>query len=307
LKSCSLEESIQAYRDAENKRNTRGINHINSRSKRRHFYTHNQRRSYANERRHSYAYRPDQLYAENERHNTRRPYANDRRRAYTNDTRSSPFKDTPRSYDNIIDNSHESTTNYPETKQHLPETETILDNEILPETSQYTITPAILYAEQKHHETTVEIDQQTPTTADETPQTKTLEQEPQPTMAIDSQNQTSIKEDIDSEHSMMNTSTNHAALEIIRRRAEIISIRKSKKTCRIAVQILQQEIKNDRVRYFIRWEHPTSDKRLENSWCWAEDVNDNLKRTFYTNQPRELTPEILSILYQSCNGEVISQ
>jgi len=51
LNLCSLEESIQAYRMANNKRNTHGINNINYNNTRRHSYTHNRRRSYANDRR----------------------------------------------------------------------------------------------------------------------------------------------------------------------------------------------------------------------------------------------------------------
>jgi len=81
LKSCFLEESIQEYRDAKDRRNTRGINNIYSRNNRRHFYTNNPRRSYANDRRHSYAHSANQMYAKNARHSPRRPYANDRRRA----------------------------------------------------------------------------------------------------------------------------------------------------------------------------------------------------------------------------------
>jgi len=54
LNFCSLEESIHAYKEAKNKRNTRGINNVNSNNTRRLSYTHNRRRSYANDRRHSY-------------------------------------------------------------------------------------------------------------------------------------------------------------------------------------------------------------------------------------------------------------
>jgi len=118
-------------------------------------------------------------------------------------------------------------------------------------------------------------------------------------MAINSQHQESIKEDIDSKHSMMKNSTNHAALEIIRRRAEIISIRKSKKTCRIAVQIIPQETKNDKVRYFIGWEHPTYDKRLENSWCWADDVTEDLKTQFYKTHSFDGEPYFMSRHYSN--------
>jgi len=113
---------------------------------------------------------------------------------------------------------------------------------------------------------------------------------------------------------MMNNSTDHAALEIVKRRAEIMSKRKSKKTCKIAVQILQQETKNDRVRYFIRWEHPTSDKRLENSWCWADDVTKDLKTQFYKTHSLDGEPHFMSRHYSngktfnshSRNGEVMS-
>jgi len=111
LKECSLEESIQAYRDAKNKRNTCGINNFYSSNNRHNSYLNYTRRSYANDRRHSYANSADHLYADNARHNRRRPYANDRRRAYTNDTGPSPANDTPRSYDNEIGQSHENTTN----------------------------------------------------------------------------------------------------------------------------------------------------------------------------------------------------
>jgi len=38
LKICSLEQSIQTYRDVMYKRGTRGINHLNSRHNRRHYY-----------------------------------------------------------------------------------------------------------------------------------------------------------------------------------------------------------------------------------------------------------------------------
>jgi len=85
---------------------------------------------------------------------------------------------------------------------------------------------------------------------------------------------------------------------------------KRAKPVRVAIQILQQEIKQDKIRYFMRWENPNA----ERSWCWAEDVNEDLKRTFYTNNPLEVTPEIMSIsdnnkttfLSHSCNGEVMS-
>jgi len=43
LKSCSVEESIQAYRYAKNKRNIRGINNFNSNNTRCHSYANNTR------------------------------------------------------------------------------------------------------------------------------------------------------------------------------------------------------------------------------------------------------------------------
>jgi len=89
---------------------------------------------------------------------------------------------------------------------------------------------------------------------------------------IDTQHQNSLNY----EHTMVNNLANDAALNIIGQKRG-----KKTKSCRIAVQILQQETKNDRVRYFIRWENPTSDRRPENSWCWADDVTEDLKTTFY--------------------------
>jgi len=77
---------------------------------------------------------------------------------------------------------------------------------------------------------------------------------------------------------MMSKSTNHAALEIIRLRAEVIRIRKSEKTCKIAIQIIQ-ETKDEKVRYLMRWENPNTQR----SWSWADDVSDELKKTFYTS------------------------
>jgi len=283
----------------------------------------NQRRSYAIERRHSYAYRPDHLYAENARHNARRPYANDRRCAYTNDTRPFPSNDTPRSYDNTIDNLPESTTNHPETTQQLPETETIIHKDILPETSQYTRTPIILYPEHRHHEPRVEIYQMTHTTVDDTHQEKQQEQNPQSQIEIEFQNQISIKENKsyvssllnngffdfirqkspekqeppintkhqnslidkkDNEHTIINEIANDAALNIVKQKRG-----KRTKPCRIAIQILQQDTKNDRIKYFMRWEDP----KVQRSWSWAEDIADHLKKTFYeTHTPdgRELAP-----------------
>jgi len=52
---------------------------------------------------------------------------------------------------------------------------------------------------------------------------------------------------------------------------------KRPKPCRVAIQILQQETKNDKVRYFMRWEDP----KAQRSWSWAEDVTEDLKSTFY--------------------------
>jgi len=61
LNLCSLEESIQAYRDAKNKHNIRGINNYHSNNTRLHYNT--------NDTRHSCRY-------------TRRPYANNRHHSY---------------------------------------------------------------------------------------------------------------------------------------------------------------------------------------------------------------------------------
>jgi len=122
-----------------------------------------------------------------------------------------------------------------------------------------TTTTVMLCPQVRPHKADVETDQ-TPT--NETHHTKTQEQEPQPIIALDSQDQISMKNDKDSEPSMLSKSTNNDALEIIRRRAEVIRIRKSKKTCRIAIQILQQETKNDKVRYFMRFEDPNTQKKL---------------------------------------------
>jgi len=86
----------------------------------------------------------------------------------------------------------------------------------------------------------------------------------------------------------------------------IIGQQKGKRTkpVRVAIQILQQDIKHDKIRYFMRWENP----HAERSWCWAEDVNEDLKRTFYTNNPLEVTPEIMSMsdTNKATPGEVMS-
>jgi len=117
LNLCSLEQSIQAYRDAKNKRNTHGINNINSRNNKRQSYANNTRRSYANERRHSFPNSAGHSYANNTCPYTRRSYAretrpfianstthayanDERRRADTNNTRPIPASDTPRVYAN---------------------------------------------------------------------------------------------------------------------------------------------------------------------------------------------------------------
>jgi len=85
---------------------------------------------------------------------------------------------------------------------------------------------------------------------------------------------------------------------------------KRTKTPQVALQILQQDRKHDKIRYFMRWENP----KAERSWCWAEDVNDDLKRTFYKNNPLEVAPQIESMDYtneqtfhnHSQNGEIMS-
>jgi len=38
---------------------------------------------------------------------------------------------------------------------------------------------------------------------------------------------------------------------------------KRPKSCRVAIQILQKATKNDKVRYFKRWENPNAQR----SWC----------------------------------------
>jgi len=91
--------------------------------------------------------------------------------------------------------------------------------------------------------------EQTQSPADETPQTKT--QEPQPTIAINSQDQNSIKRDMSSERNLMNDAT----FKLIQQKTP-----KRPKPCRVAIQILQQDTKKDKIKYFMRWEDPNAQK-----------------------------------------------
>jgi len=127
LKKCSLEESIQVYRDAKIKRNVREKKKkFNSKNTRCHSHAsetftchgrHYTLRSYANNSHHSYANNANHSYANNRCHNTRHAYAHDtrpfpannttraytnddRRRANTNDARPISASETPRLYAN---------------------------------------------------------------------------------------------------------------------------------------------------------------------------------------------------------------
>jgi len=126
---------------------------------------------------------------------------------------------------------------------------------------------------------------------------------------IDTQHQNSLNDKKDNEHAMVNKLANDAAINIMVQKRG-----KRTKSCRIAVQILQQETKNDRVRYFIRWENPTSDKRPENSWFWADDVTEDLKTTFHKTHSLDGELYFMSRHYSngptfnshSRNGELMS-
>jgi len=137
----------------------------------------------------------------------------------------------------------------------------------------------------------------TDTTMTMTHNTEIPTQEPQPTMEIEIQNifgQRDLMDDaifdlIRQKTPVVQKSPTSAAEATI----NIVGQKKGKrtKTPRVAIQILQQETKHDKIRYFMRWENPKAEK----SWCWAEDVNEDLKRTFYKNNPLEVAPQIESM------------
>jgi len=269
LKSYSLEESIQAYRDAENRHNTREINNIDSRNNRRHFYRNNQRRSYANKRRHAYAYSPDHLYTDNARHNPRRLYTHDTRPFYAttvpchnresnaeqnflvhsvakipNIPHNTSIPHTTDIPDTIVKQhtTHYNTTNHenktaPAAITNIPQIDKHTKPSGIPH-DQHTTTTKCPHTPQKiHHNTnTPNNNHMTLTPADETHKTKPQEHEPQPTIAGDSQNQNSMNDDKSSEHTIVDESTDGAALHIIQQK----TVRRPK-TCRIALQKLEQD------------------------------------------------------------------
>jgi len=75
-----------------------------------------------------------------------------------------------------------------------------------------------------------------------------------------------MKGDKSGEHTMMEKSTDDKALNIIQQKTV-----KRQKPCKIALQIFQQDTKNDKIRYFMRWENPT----IQNNWSWVDDVTDD--------------------------------
>jgi len=100
-------------------------------------------------------------------------------------------------------------------------------------------------------------------------------------------------------------SANDAALNIVKQKTG-----KKTKPCRVAIQILQQDTKNDKIKYFMGWENPNAQR----SWSWADDVTEDLKRPFYKNHPLEGGPQSMALDYtnkptfnsHSRNGEVMS-
>jgi len=83
------------------------------------------------------------------------------------------------------------------------------------------------------------------------------------------------------EHSMVDESTDGAALNIIRQKTV-----KRPKPFKIALQILQQDTKNDKIRYFMRWEN----RNAQSSWSWAIDITEDLKRIFYNTHTLDGAP-----------------
>jgi len=142
---------------------------------------------------------------------------------------------------------------------------------------------------------------QTQSPADETHQTEPQEQQPQLTIAVDSLNQNAITEDKRSKHDLMDDAT----FNLIRQKTP-----ERQKPRRIALQILEQETKNDRVRYLMRWENPNAQR----SWSWSDDVTEDLKKTFYKTHSLDGVPQIMSLDYtnrptfniQLRNGELMS-
>jgi len=117
LKSCSLDESIQEYRNTKNKPDIREINNNNTRNTRRHSYANNTR----------------QFYTNNARYYTRGSHANDTRRANANDTRHFQANDAPCSYANDVRHSNANITTVTQARTKLRLQETV-----------YKIQPSIL-------------------------------------------------------------------------------------------------------------------------------------------------------------------
>jgi len=141
-------------------------------------------------------------------------------------------------------------------------------------------------------------------------------QELQPKMAINTQNisnqrdlmDDAIIDQIRQKNPVVHrppTSTNGDSLNLMEHKKD-----KRPKPNKVAIQILQQKTKDDKIIYFMRWEDP----KVQRSWCCADDVTENLKRTFYKNNPLEVAPQIMSMNYtnkpafhnHSRNGKVMS-
>jgi len=121
-------------------------------------------------------------------------------------------------------------------------------------------------------------------------------------MAVDSYNQNSIEGSKSSERNLMDDAT----FELIRQKTI-----KRPKSCRVALQILKQETKNDKCQIFMRWENPNAHPNAQKSWSWADDITEDLKRTIYKTHSPDGGPQIMSMDYtnkptfkiQSRNGK----
>jgi len=152
----------------------------------------------------------------------------------------------------------------------LPETARLAHNESLPETPRHhTITAVRPCQEDRPHNAAVQTDHTTHTPVDETHQTKPQDHVPQMTNPHlqNSLNKNLINEEKNSERSLMDDDT----FNLIRQKTPTKQYPRWK-----ALQILHQEPKNNKMKYFIGGEHPTE----ADSGPGSDDVTDVFRNLF---------------------------
>jgi len=126
------------------------------------------------------------------------------------------------------------------------------------------------YPQVRPHQADVDTNQTKQTPADETDKTGTHENEPQPTLALNSLNQDSMKLEKSSERSLMDDAT----FNLIRQKTP--TKQHPRKEAQQILQIVQQETKNNKMKYFISGEDPTE----ADSGSGTDDVTDVLRNLF---------------------------